>query len=81
MQKDKQCKNQGLRFFTVIAVLMSQGLYAYSDYRCTDKSLCETPEYAEVSSIDEAFSEGKVTGRVRLAYINQDYHTADSNTR
>jgi len=39
-----------------------------------DKSLCEVQEYKEVSSIDAAFSEGWVDGKIRLGYIKQDNH-------
>jgi len=55
-------------------LLLAQSLYALSDYRCSDKSLCEICEYKDVSSINEAFTEGRVDGQIRLAYINQDNH-------
>lgn len=55
-------------------------LYALQDYRCTQKSLCEIQEYKEVSSIDEAFAEGRTEGDIRLLYINQDNHAEGAPT-
>lgn len=55
-------------------------LYALQDYRCTQKSLCEIEEYNEVSSLDEAFAQGKTEGNIRLLYINQDNHAEGTPT-
>jgi len=63
-------KNMGV----CLSVLMTSSLYGLGDYRCMDKSLCEVQEYKEVLSIDAAFSEGSVDGKIRLGYINQDNH-------
>ncbi len=56
------------------SVMMTSSLFALGDYRCTNKSLCELHEYIEVTSVDEAFAQGKVEGQIRLLYINQDNH-------
>ncbi len=55
-------------------------LYALGDYRCMQMSLCEIQEYTEVSSIDEAFAQGKTEGNIRLLYINQDNHADGAPT-
>ena len=55
-------------------ILTVSSLHALHDYRCTERSLCELQEYKKASSLDEAFSEGKVEGEIRLAYIDQDNH-------
>lgn len=58
----------------ISSILIVQTAYALSDYRCTDKSLCDLREYTEASSFDEAFSKGKLTAQIRLAYIDQNNH-------
>lgn len=58
----------------LLTVLMTSSLLGLDDYRCTGKSLCEVQDYKTVSSIDEAFAQGKVEGQIRLVYINQDNH-------
>lgn len=61
-------------------ILMTSSLLALDDYRCTEKSLCEVQDYNTVSSIDEAFADGKVEGQIRLLYINQDNHAVGTPT-
>jgi len=61
---------------SLLGALVAMPLFALSDYRCTEKNLCEIEAYKEVDSIDEAFAEGKAEGNIRLAYIDQDNHAA-----
>lgn len=58
----------------MFSILLGSSLYALEDYRCTDTSLCEIDSHIEASSLSEAFSKGRISGQIRLAYINQDYH-------
>ncbi len=58
----------------LMAALAIVPVYAMDDYRCTEKNLFEVQEYKDVVSVDEAFVQGKVTGNIRFAYIDQDNH-------
>jgi len=68
-----------MKFFRTIVVgtVMMQSLYAIGGYRCMEKSLCELQNYSQASSFTKAFSEGALSGQLRLAYINQDNHRGD----
>ncbi len=64
-----------------IGAMALMPLYGLDDYRCTDNSLSEVQAYKSASSFDEAFTQGKVEGDIRLAYINQNNHTTDPATK
>lgn len=61
----------------LMGMALLQPLYAIGGYRCTDKCLCEVQDYSDASSFTQAFTEGKLSGQLRLAYINQDNHRGD----
>ena len=56
----------------LIGVVGISPLYALNDYRCKDKSLCELHHCKEVTTISDAFSQGKVEGQIRLVNVQQD---------
>ncbi len=62
---------------SLLGVLAVIPVFALSDYRCTQKALCEVQEYQEASSVQKAFDEGNVEGNIRLAYIDQHNHATN----
>jgi len=71
----------GKTAFVLCSVLMGPSLFGLGDYPCTNKSLCEIQKYTKASSIEEAFSEAKVEGQIRLGCVKQNNHaTVTSNT-
>ncbi|WP_457745400.1 OprD family outer membrane porin [Sulfurimonas sp.] len=63
-----------MKFFLMSAFslfFISQA-YAMHDYRCSAESLCEEHSSLSVNTLQEAFTNAKVDGHVRFAYITQD---------
>jgi len=61
-----------LKSITLLSLVIASQSYALHDYRCSEKSLCEEHSSLNVNSLQEAFSNAKVNGHIRLAYINQE---------
>ncbi len=60
-----------VKYFSLIGVLCSMS-FAMQDYRCSSVCLCDGTDFVSVDSFDDVFTQGEVSGHIRLAHVRQN---------